>query len=267
MKIENKISCSLVITTYNWPESLELVLMSALNQIKPPDEIVIADDGSGQSTGDIISKFNIISSIPIVHSWQKDRGFRAAKSRNKAISKSKFDYIILIDGDTVLHPLFIQDHISNASKGFFVQGSRVLLNKSLTVSAISAKIICFSIFDKGINNRKNAIHSNFMSKIFSTKKNYLRGIKTCNMAFYKKDCIGVNGFNESFIGWGKEDSEFAVRLMNYGIKRKTIRYNSIQYHLWHDQSSREDLKKNIDILQDVVTSREYWCELGIGQYL
>ena len=267
MKVESKISCSLVITTYNWPEALELVLISVLGQIKLPNEIIIADDGSDQRTSNIVSKFGKISSIPIKHSWQKDKGFRAAKSRNKAISKSQFDYIVLIDGDTILHPLFIQDHINNASKGCFVQGSRVLLNGRSTAVSIATKKTYFSFFDKGLDNRKNAIHSNLMSKIFSSKRNYISGIKTCNMAFYKRDCINVNGFNESFIGWGKEDSEFAIRLMNYGLARKTIRYNSIQYHLWHNQSSRENLEKNINLLKSIIDSRESWCKFGINQYL
>ena len=40
----------------------------------------------------------------IIHSWQEDNGFRAARSRNKAIFKSSGDYIVLIDGDIILHP-------------------------------------------------------------------------------------------------------------------------------------------------------------------
>ena len=48
---------SLIITTYNWPESLILVLMSVENQIIVPEEVVIADDGSTVETKEVIAKF------------------------------------------------------------------------------------------------------------------------------------------------------------------------------------------------------------------
>jgi len=112
--------------------------------------------------------------------------------------------------------------------------------------------------------QKNAIHSKILSFIFSNKKNYLRGIKSCNMAFFKKDCINVNGFNNDFEGWGREDSEFVVRLINSGIKRKNLRFNAIQFHLWHNENSRISLKKNDGILDDAIKNRSQWCENGIN---
>ena len=95
---------TLVNTTYNWSESLELVLKSIENQTIVPEEVVIADDGSAVETKEIIGKFQKDSDLNIIHSWQEDIGFRAAKARNKAIAKSSGDYIILIDGDIILHP-------------------------------------------------------------------------------------------------------------------------------------------------------------------
>ncbi|MCI5209410.1 MAG: glycosyltransferase, partial [Candidatus Electrothrix sp. ATG2] len=42
---------SLIITTYNWKEALELSLLSGLKQKKKPTEIIVADDGSRPDTG------------------------------------------------------------------------------------------------------------------------------------------------------------------------------------------------------------------------
>ena len=83
------------------------------------------------------------------------------------------------------------------------------------------------------------------------------------MAFYKKDCLNINGFNNEFEGWGREDSEFAVRLMNSGIKRKNVHFNAIQFHLWHNESSRKSLKMNDDILNGVINNGIQWCENGL----
>ena len=101
---------SLIITTYNRPDALLLVLRSVEDQTKLPEEVIIADDGSNQYAQRFVTDFQISSNLNIIYSWQENKGFRAAKSRNKAIAKSNFDYIILVDGDMILHSKFIQDH-------------------------------------------------------------------------------------------------------------------------------------------------------------
>jgi glycosyltransferase involved in cell wall biosynthesis len=258
---------SLIITTFNWPQALALSLKSIQFQTTLPDEVIIADDGSSIETQKEILKFQQASNLKIIHSWQQNKGFRAAKSRNKAIAKSDADYLILIDGDMILHPKFIQDHINNAEKGCFIQGTRVLLTKGATQGVLKRMSMSFSFFSYGIKNRKNLIHSNFLSKIFLKKKNYLRGIKTCNMSFFKKDCVHINGFNDDFEGWGREDTEFAVRLLNSGIIRKNIHFNSIQFHLWHIENIRTSLIKNDLLLESVINSNSSWCNNGIDKYL
>ena len=258
---------SLIITTYNRVDALSLVLHSVQNQTVLPKEVIIADDGSTKETQKMIRDFQVVSHLNLIHSWQKDKGFRAAKSRNKAIAKSKDDYIILIDGDMVLHPKFIEDHISHAESGYFVQGTRVLLTQSATQDALVKMKTNFSFLSSGIQNRKNAIHSNFLSRLFSKKKNYLRGIKTCNMAFFKQDCININGFNNDFEGWGREDSEFVVRLLNSGIHRKNLRFNAIQFHLWHNESTRASLQQNDTLLQNAIDNNVKWCDSGVDRYL
>ena len=258
---------SIIITTYNRPDALLLVLQSIEDQTKLPKEVVIADDGSDTITQDLITNFQKSSNLNIIHSWQKDKGFRVAKSRNKAIVKSSGDYIILVDGDVILHRKFIQDHINNAQANYFVQGSRVLLTEDETNKIFDSKTISFSFFSSGLKNRKNAIHSNLMSKFFSTKKNYIRGIKTCNIGFYKQDCININGFNNNFEGWGREDNEFIVRLLNSGINRKNVYFNALQFHLWHKDNSRESLERNNLILKEAINNRIKWCDNGINRYL
>ena len=258
---------SLIITTYNWPESLFLVLKSVENQKIVPEEIIIADDGSTVETKEMIGKFRRESELNIIHSWHEDIGFRAAKARNKAIAKSSGDYIVLIDGDIILHPKFIQDHVKNAKFGYFIQGSRVLLTQDITEQLIISQKISFSFFSRGIQSRKNAIHSNFLSKIFSTNRNSLRGTRCCNIAFFRQDCINVNGFNNEFEGWGREDSEFVVRLLNTGLNRKNVRFNAVQYHLWHKDTDRSHLDSNDQIMQNSIENKLKVCKKGINKYI
>ena len=255
---------TLIITTYNWPEALLLVIKSIRYQSILPDEIIIADDGSNDKTKDLIANSNKKYGLNIIHSWQEDVGFRAARSRNNAIFKSSGDYIIIVDGDTILNTNFVKDHIVSSEPGCFIQGSRALLSKNKTKKTLAEKKINFSFFSLGLKNRKNSIHSKLLSSIFSKKTKHLYGTKSCNMAFYKKDCININGFNNDFEGWGREDSEFVVRLINSGVKRKNIRFNAIQFHLWHNENSRISLVKNDAILDDAIINRNQWCNNGIN---
>ena len=258
---------SLIVTTYNRPDALMLVLKSIQIQSLKPTEVIIADDGSNNQTRNLILEFAEYSDIEIIHSYQDDLGFRAAESRNKAIAIAKSEYIILIDGDMILHHEFVRDHVNNSKLGYFIQGSRVLLNKNKTRKVLKGEQKKLNFFSIGLNNRLNSIYSNFLSKLFSINSNHLKGIKTCNLSFYRKDFLSVNGFNNEFKGWGREDSEFVSRLLNKGINRKTIKFTAIQFHLWHDESNREYLMKNDFLLQKAIDENLVWCDQGINKFL
>ncbi len=258
---------SLIITTYNWKEALEIAILSAFNQTMRPDEIIVADDGSRSDTRDIIESLAKEAPVPILHSWQEDKGFRLARSRNRAIAKAKGEYIILVDGDVVLERHFIEDHCKFKNPGSFVQGTRVLLNRNLSAGILSAKKMVKSFCQKGVENRKNCIRSNLLAQLFSFSSKSLVGVKTCNFAFCKSDAIAVNGFNEEFVGWGREDSEFIVRLLNNGVNRQNMKFNGLVYHLYHPMNDRTRLSYNDDILRRTIAHKLTWCEDGIDKYI
>ena len=131
---------SLIITTYNWPRALYLCLDSVMQQTVMPSEILVADDGSGISTRDVVRHFQNISPVPVHHIWHEDRGFRVAAIRNKAIAASSGDYVIHVDGDLILQRNFIQDHILFAREGCYVSGSRGIITEMLTQKVLSGEI-------------------------------------------------------------------------------------------------------------------------------
>jgi glycosyltransferase involved in cell wall biosynthesis len=258
---------SLIITTYNWKEALALSLKSALAQKQDPFEIIVADDGSDEGTARLIHKVTSRSSIPIIHSWQEDKGFRLSASRNKAIAKASGDYIILVDGDIVQERHFIYDHVRFAHPGFFVQGSRVLLSQKLSSEVLQAQKLSHAFCRRGVANKKNCIRSKVLARLFSLKNKNINGVRTCNFAFWRKDAIAVNGFNEEFVGWGREDSEFTARLINSGLMRRNIKFNALTYHLYHPINDRSHLHLNDKILEDTILKKRYWCKKGLDQYL
>jgi len=269
--IKRDVPISLVITTYNSKNALELVLLSVIEQTVLPFEVIVADDGSKEDTAELIKYYQQISPVPIHHCWQEDLGFRVSHIRNKAFALSKGEYIIMIDGDVVLHPNFIRDHRLHLAKNQFIQGSRVLLTQTQTELALKSKKTKFSPFTKGIINRLNAISSkkisSFASKLYSTKQTHA-GVRSCNLSCWKSDIVMVNGFNEDFIGWGREDSEFVVRLLNNGIRRYNLKFGAVVYHLWHKENKNDDLlKKNDILLERTIKEGLKSCNTGLNQYL
>ena len=260
-------NCSLIICTYDWPEALGFVLSSVASQSIMPNEVIVADDGSDNSTKMLVEEYSELLSVPIIHSWQEDIGCRLPHSRNRAISKSHYEYIIVVDGDTVLHHDFIKDHKRFANKGVYIQGSRVLLQPEFSRNIFKESIFSKpSFFSKDSKNKLNMIRIPLISLLLSYfKSQNINRIRGCNFSVYKEDILKVNGFNEEITTWGREDSEFVQRLFNIGLKKKHLKFSGIQYHLFHKERIHNN--DNNEILQNTIDNNIIWCSLGIDAYL
>lgn len=264
MNLNDK-TCALLISTYNWPEALRLVLESVKQQTRIPDEVIIADDGSGEATRELIREFQKDFPYPLIHVWHEDDGFRLAAIRNKAIAACTSDYIIQIDGDCVLSPFFVEDHLSIAEFGYFSCGGRVLVNAAYSKFVQEHTWENPGFFSQAICNRMNMLRVPFLSKLLARKikKNHLYAAKGCNMAFWTKDLLAVNGYNESISGWGREDSEIEIRLRKLGVKRQILKFGGTLFHLFHKEADRSRDAKNIEILNQALASSEFWTPHGI----
>lgn len=258
---------SLLIATYNWPEALSLVLESVQNQSVLPNEIIIADDGSKDETRQLIENFKRKTTIELHHIWQEDKGFRLAEIRNKAIAKAQYDYIIQIDGDIILHKDYIKDHLHFAKKNTSITGPRVLLSKKATQLALTNKITTFSPFTKNIKNRFNALHVPFINHFLKPKtapiEKLIFKVRGCNMSFWREDLLEVNGYEENFKTWGREDSELVARLLKKGVGLRKLRLAGIQYHLDHNEQDKNNIELNNAILEKNSATTSFWCENGI----
>lgn len=262
-------STSLVIATYNWPQALELCLLSVLHQTQLPDEIVIADDGSRQETRDLVEGFRSRFNIPIQHIWHPDEGFKLAQIRNKANAAANCDYLIQVDGDLILHPNFVKDHRNAARPSHFIGGSRVIMDKELSARIFKEKKIDINPFQKGTNNRFNGIHSSFFGHIASLfiKTNNAFNIRGCNMSYWKNDFMNVNGYDEQYSGWGREDTDLVFRMYHSGLKRTFFKLRGIAYHLWHKEADRSGLSINDTTLEHTIQTKATRCIKGVDQYL
>lgn len=258
---------ALLITTYNWPQALALVFKSVKVQSKMPDMILIADDGSTKETRDLIIKFENEVQTKLKHFWQEDIGFRKAKILNIAIANTEIDYIIQIDGDCIIHKHFIRDHINNASKNTYLYGSRVNILPLYVNTVLNSNKIHFTIFSKEIKNKTRTLHFSFLSIFYKKHQTISKKFRGCNVSYWRSDFLEINGYNEDFEGWGREDSDLAIRLGNFGVQAKRLRYAAILYHIYHKVNLKNNLEINNLIQQKSTQQKIIRCKNGVDQYL
>lgn len=258
---------ALLISTYNWPEALRLVLNSVLNQSMLPQEIIIADDGSRKDTKAVIEDFRDRSGVSVSHFWQEDKGFRKSAILNKAVAGTRAEYIIQTDGDCIMHPHFVKDHLARAKKGLFLFGSRVNIKPSAVEKVLSMDSAKFSLLSKEIKNKSRNVRIPLVQRLYKPSSVFSGKTRGCNLSYWRSDFIAVNGYDETMEGWGREDSEYVLRLLNYGVQGRRLRYGGIVYHIHHIEKSREFLERNTEIQERTIREKKIRCEEGINKYL
>ena len=258
---------TLVINTFDQPDYLARVLAAVTRQTALPDEVVLADDGSGSPTRDLFSSWASRQNLRAVHVWQPHEDFRRARILNQAIAAARSDYQVFLDGDTVPHPDFIADHGAAGRRSFFVQGHRALIGQK--AAAWFGKNDFHrdrrrAVLQNQISGLKNAFRWPFAVR---RTRNDLCGIRGCNLAVWRDDLVRVNGYNEDFAGWGREDSELAARLFNSGSQRLDLRGRAMCFHLWHPPASRAQLAANDGLLQQTVREKITRCGHGLDRHL
>ncbi len=264
---------SVIVTTYNSPDWLQKVLWGFETQTYKAFELVIADDGSGTPTRELIERMKKEVSYPIRHVWHEDLGFRKCTILNKAIEASTTDYLVFTDGDCIPRKDFLQIHADRREKGHFLSGGYFMLPLSISKEITGEDILmqrCFTLSwlkQKGLptsfKNSKIFLKgglAEFMNAITPTKATW----NGHNVSGWKADIIAVNGYDER-MRYGALDRELGERLMNNGIKGIQIRYSAICIHLDHSRGYKNirDINFNKGIRKTTALESRTWTDFGI----
>ena len=263
---------SLIVTTFDRPDALDAVLRSLAGQSDRGFEVVIADDGSGPVTAALIEQWKPRLGVALSHVWHEQRGFRAAEIRNRAIRSSRGDYCVFLDGDCLARPDFVAVHRELAERGWFVTGNRALLTQDLTETALRQhlEVEQWATADwigqrfKGGLNRLAPVLRLPLGALRKMRPQAWEGARSCNLAVWRSDIDRVDGFDASFSGWGKEDSDLLVRLLHAGVRRKDGAYAAGVLHLWHAAVDRSQLSMNERKLDEVIKSQRVRAERGMS---
>lgn len=247
--IPQKPEASVIVAVYNHWEWLRLILDALGRQSTKDFEIVIADDGSDESSVARLREY--MDSHPemrIVHSWQEDKGWRKNLSLNRAVAASQADYLIFIDGDCIPHPRFVSDHLRMRRKGTVIAGRRLDLPKHLSdrtekLTSLPKHFFC--------RTRLGILGQIFRQSPGTTLKQLRRsvrfpflfgrpvglhgtGILGCNFSIYRSDLMVVNAFDERYPDPGTgEDTDLEIRLANAGIGSVKASRHAVMLHRCH----------------------------------
>jgi len=271
--VSDAVSISFVVLTYNRPDALLKVLQGLALQCKQQHEVIIADDGSSADSTNAWIRQLPSFDCRVKHVWHPDQGFTASRARNLGAMVSTGNYLVFLDGDCIPSRHFVQAHEALAVPGCFVNGNRVLLSPFLTglvsdgrVDLNSASWYQWLVWRlKGdVNKLAQLVYwpaaPGRMQREFRWKK-----IRSCNFAVWKADFEKVNGFDETFEGWGHEDADLVLRMHHAGFQRRNGYLGTEVYHLWHRQFSRDSENRNYDHVLERMNSNLVCATVGLKE--
>ena len=100
----NQPTISVIVPAYNVENYIAESLESLVNQTVYPDEVIIIDDGSTDSTLKIIESFDFPFKSTVISTDNRGQG----QARNLGMEKSKSDYLYFFDSDDILDSRFIE---------------------------------------------------------------------------------------------------------------------------------------------------------------
>lgn len=251
---------TLIISVYKDVEALQAVFRSLERQVEQDFEVIVSQDADDSCFDTLIECYR--KQFPIQFIQQQDSGFRKNRMLNRAIKLSQTNQLIFIDGDCILHPRFIQQHLSLLQKGRFCIGRRVDLDGTTSRLIKTGRVVIPSFYMMFKNKSIRIEESFFLPGFMRKQKPKLLG---CNMSWHKEDLILLNGFDETYEtpGFG-EDTDIEYRALKAGIKPYSTRFRTIQFHLFHERPTREDQVKISKALYfERMKRTDFRCRAGL----
>ncbi len=227
LPINNLPGISIVISFFNRPHFLSLILNSiALQSHSSNIEVIISDDGSQNMPVEIINKYENMMNLKYIR--RPDLGYTLNAARNAGVRLASNEIILLLDSDIVLPKHFCKE-ISNwfsSYKNLFILGLRRFVSftenfelfqnlqydwESIIKEVKSDNIHMRTSSDKqfSVDWRLDQFKKTDWLKADLYPYKYTAG---CMMAFMKKNWEDIGMFDEDFDKWGCEDVEFGYRL-------------------------------------------------------
>ena len=265
---------SVIVTTYNRSSYLRLSMASIEMQTVRPYEVIIADDGSDPEHVHVIEELIRQSPLRVILVRQEHDGFRAAANRNNAVRRAAGDHLFFTDGDAVLFPDVLAQHLALAGPRRWVSGYGLRLTPEETARVTEEAIRAGRLEDlwPGANDPRAQSLADDAAKfrrrmrrmwMWRTERRMRRfRLITMQASMPRAVFEEVNGFDEEFRGWGDEDLDLGLRLQIAGVHACTVLDTSRILHLHHEELTRDTSNR---ALYERSRRGQSWCAKGLHQ--
>jgi len=236
-------SASVIFTTYNSTRALELVLWGFAAQTRRDVEIVVADDGSGPATAEVIARLRRESGVEIVHVWHPDDGFRKTEILDRAILAARGEYLLFTDGDCIPRADFVATHLALAERGRFLSGGYLKLPAAVSEAITPDDVRAGRVADVGwLRSRgwrpgRRALRLTGLRPLAALLDTVTPTSPTWNghnASAWRDDLVRVNGYDLS-MAYGGLDRAVGECLENAGVRGKQLRHRAPVLHLHHER--------------------------------
>jgi glycosyltransferase involved in cell wall biosynthesis/GT2 family glycosyltransferase len=233
---------SIIIPTYNRAENLRHCLESLCRQSHPAFEVLICDDGSTDDTHAMVLGFT--DRLNLQYFWQPHLGFRAGSARNMGLRQARGTYTILLDSDLVVPPTFVAAHVAalEAEAGVGVNSYVYRTSGPVDVSGKPYEDLHAALADVLIPDHRDRYH--LFDRAEAVEEAYF--LDSNAVSFRTKELIALQGFDESFVGWGHEDTDLGYRMGARGVKLRLLKEGAIAYHLFHPFVANKEAEQKVN---------------------
>jgi glycosyltransferase involved in cell wall biosynthesis len=275
-------SLSVIVSTYTWPEALDVVLRSLAFQAGSAFEVIVAEDGSGDETAAVVEHWQGTFGDRLRSVWQPDEGFRLARARNLAAFDANGDQLVFLDGDCLVRQGFIQAVRRAALPGWFLASKRLHLSAALSKRVLEDGLPIWrwstprwlvqsprTLF----TSHRGAGSPGVLLPLRDRRRPWRQGQPEFSPPYdgygslfgvHRQDFDRVNGFDMRFVGWGGEDVDIAVRLRRLGLRCGWPGPRATLLHLWHPVKKGKT-KSNTPLLRETEASTRVEAVEGLGE--
>jgi glycosyltransferase involved in cell wall biosynthesis len=265
----SKLELSIILTTYERPEYLERSLASLALQrgMTGRFEVIVADDGSRDGTHALVQRFARTVDFPVKLTSHDHRGYRVAVCRNDGVRASVAPYLLFTDGDCIFPPEHLARHLAARRPGVVRAGDCFRLDQQAT-ERLDLAAIASQAYRRWVSRdeRRRVLQRWLKDQGYRWIRHPLKPKLTgCNIGISRRDLDIVNGFDETFVGWGCEDDDLAFRLRKAGLRIVSVLGYTRAYHMWHPTHPTRPEKwahgTNVARLKNL--NRPIQCPVGI----
>ena len=218
---------SVVVTCYNHENYIEQCLRSIFNQTYRNIELIVLDDGSTDSSSEVIQE--VLKESPFVTIFESHENIGVVRTRNKGLNLLNGDYFLFVDSDDFLDDRYVEElyDCANNHQADIVYCDLYNFEKDETYLTAQE-------FDL-----HNLLESNYISNCSLVKKTILKGIY----------------YDEKLSGKKLEDYDFFLNLIiNNGAKAVYQPNTKLNYRVFEKDSisKRDSVRYHYEIYLEVL---------------